>query len=138
MESAHSLPNYKLFSRKFSFYLSLLLGFPEFSAERFAFRKSNSFRNFWKLFREISESFTAVSKFSKVLVQWKWPLLLQIFENVVPFATGSCRKFKPDVLVEWKAPMFFWSECSKRKLMFLFFKAIFDTSFRPSRSFFGK
>ena len=25
-------------------------------------------------------------------------------ENAVPFATGSCRKFKPDVLVEWKAP----------------------------------
>ena len=138
MEIAQSLPNYKLFSRKFSFYLSLLLGFPEFSAERFAFRKSNSFRNLWKLFREISESFAAVSKFSKVLVQWKWPLLLQIFENAVPFATGSCRKFKPDVLVEWKAPMFFWSEYSKRKLMFLFFKAIFDTSFRPSRSFFGK
>ena len=22
-------------------------------------------------------------------------------ENAVPFATGSCRKFKPDVLIEW-------------------------------------
>ena len=28
----------------------------------------------------------------------------EILENVVPFATGSCRKLKPDVLVEWKAP----------------------------------
>ena len=27
-------------------------------------------------------------------------------KNAVPFATGSCRKFKPEVLVEWKAPNF--------------------------------
>ena len=26
---------------------------------------------------------------------------LEIFENAVPFATESCRKFKPEVLVEW-------------------------------------
>ena len=29
---------------------------------------------------------------------------LEILENAVPFACGSCRKFKPDVLVEWEAP----------------------------------
>ena len=29
---------------------------------------------------------------------------LEILENVVPFATGSCQKFKPEVLVECKAP----------------------------------
>ena len=29
---------------------------------------------------------------------------LEILENAVPFATGSCRKFKAHVLVEWKAP----------------------------------
>ena len=28
-------------------------------------------------------------------------------KNAVPFATGSCRKFKPEVLVEWKAPFDF-------------------------------
>ena len=28
-------------------------------------------------------------------------------KNAVPFATGSCRKFKPEVLVEWKAPLVF-------------------------------
>ena len=33
--------------------------------------------------------------------------VLEIFENAVPFATGNCRKFKPDVLVEWKAPIVF-------------------------------
>ena len=25
-------------------------------------------------------------------------------ENVIPFANGSCLKFKADVLVEWKVP----------------------------------
>ena len=30
---------------------------------------------------------------------------LGILENAVPFATGSCLRFKPDVLVEWKAPI---------------------------------
>ena len=30
---------------------------------------------------------------------------LGILGNAVAFATGSCRKFKPDVLVEWKAPI---------------------------------
>ena len=34
--------------------------------------------------------------------------------------------------------MFFRTECSKRKFVFHFFKDIFDTSFRPSPSFFGK
>ena len=97
--TSRSIPKFsETFSRKFSFLSTLLLGFLEFSVERFAFRKFNSFRNIWKLFREISESFAAVSKFSKVLVQWKGPLLLQIFENAVPFAARSCRKFKPDIL----------------------------------------
>ena len=35
----------------------------------------NSFRNFWKLFREISVPFAAVSKCSKVFVEWKAPLV---------------------------------------------------------------
>ena len=29
---------------------------------------------------------------------------VEILENAFPFTTGSCRKFKTDVLVEWKAP----------------------------------
>lgn len=29
------------------------------------------------------------------------------FGNAVLFVTGSCRKFKPDVLLEWKAPLVF-------------------------------
>ena len=31
-------------------------------------------------------------------------LFFENLENVVTFATGSRRKFKPDVLVEWKTP----------------------------------
>ena len=63
------------FSRKFSFHSTLLAEFLEFSVEWLAFRKFNSFRNFWKLFREISVPFASVSKFSEVLVEWKGPLV---------------------------------------------------------------
>ena len=38
----------------------------------------------------------------------------------------------------WKGSLFFRMECSKRKFVFHFFKAIFDISFRLSRPFFGK
>ena len=30
--------------------------------------------------------------------------VFEVLKNTVPFATGSCRKFKVDVFVEWKAP----------------------------------
>ena len=43
--------------------------FLEFSVEWFAF----NFRDFWKLFPAIPIPFTPVSKFSKVLVEWKAP-----------------------------------------------------------------
>ena len=32
------------------------------------------------------------------------PPFLEIPENAVPLATGSCQKFKPEVLVECKVP----------------------------------
>ena len=41
------------------------------------------------------------------LVGYRFSSFLEILENSVPFATGSCRKFKPDVLVEWKVPIDF-------------------------------
>ena len=40
-------------TRKFSFQLTSLSEFLKFFVEWFAFRKLNSFPNFWKLFREI-------------------------------------------------------------------------------------
>ena len=42
--------------------------------------------------------------FSKIWVYLaRLSSFLGILENAVLFATGSCLKFKPDVLVEWKA-----------------------------------
>ena len=44
-------------------------------------------------------------KISKIFVYLaKLSSFLEILENAVPFATGSCRKFKPDVSIKWKAP----------------------------------
>ena len=58
-----------IFSRKFSFHSTSLLEFLGWVVP--PFRKFNSFQNFWKLFRGISVPFDSVSKFSKVLVEWK-------------------------------------------------------------------
>ena len=44
---------FEKFTRKFSFQLTSLSEFLKFLVEWFAFRILNSFRNFWKLFREI-------------------------------------------------------------------------------------
>ena len=62
---------FDIFPRKFSFHSTLLPEFLEFSVEWSAFRKFNSFRNFWKRFREFSVPFAAVFKFSNVLFEWK-------------------------------------------------------------------
>ena len=43
-----------------------------------------------------------VSKIWVYLV--RLPPFLEIPENAVPLATGSCQKFKPEVLVECKVP----------------------------------
>ena len=56
-----------LFSRKFSFHSTLLLEFFGWVVP------ISEIQHFWKLFREISVPFDAVSKFSKVLVEWKAP-----------------------------------------------------------------
>ena len=75
--TSRGIPKFsKKISRKFSFHSTLLPEFLKILGEWFAFRKFNSFRNFWKLFQEISVPFYAVSKFSKVLVEWKAPIVL--------------------------------------------------------------
>ena len=39
----------------------------------------------------------------KILVYFeRFSSFLEILPSAVPFATESCRKFKPNVLVEWK------------------------------------
>ena len=92
--ASRSIPKFsKKISRKFSFHSTLLPKFLKFSVEWFAFRKFNSFRNFWKLFQEISVPFAAVSKFSKVLVEWKaYASVLFQFEIGVHFWTFSWTK----------------------------------------------
>ena len=73
-------PNFENFVPEVSFRIFFLLPeFLEFSVEWFTFQK-------FKSFREISIEFAAVSKFSKVLVEWKAPFALLpwfVFE-VVP------------------------------------------------------
>ena len=39
-----------------------------------------------------------------LVIPRKVVLFLKLLENAVQFSTGSCRKCKPDFLVEWKAP----------------------------------
>ena len=70
---------FKFFPESLTVFIQLC-SWPEFleiSFERFAFRKFNSFRNFRKRFWEISVPFAAISKFSKVLVEWKAPLFFR-------------------------------------------------------------
>ena len=45
-------------------------------------------------------------KFSKIWVYLaRLSSVLEMLENAVPFATGSSRIFKSDVLIEWKTPV---------------------------------
>ena len=93
------------FSKKFS------REFLEFSVEWLAFRKFNSSQKLWKLFREISVSFAAVSNFSKVLVEWKGPRKSASF----PFSPEFL-KFRLNI--KWNGPFRFGPT------------AIFGTSFK--------
>ena len=79
---------------------------------------SRNSKNCW--ISETRKHLTKNSRNSRSKVEWKenfrencfenWGiprevvLFLEILENVIPFANGSCWKFKADVLVEWKAP----------------------------------
>ena len=60
--TSRGIPEFsKTFSRMFSFHSTLLQEYVELSVEWFALQKFNSFRILWKLFREISVPFAAVS-----------------------------------------------------------------------------
>ena len=50
---------------------------------------------------------TSRKKFSKIWVYLaRLSSFSEILESAVPFATGSCRKFKPDVWLNGKRPIF--------------------------------
>ena len=59
------------------------------------------------------------------------PSVLEVLKNTIPFATGSCRKFKVDVLVEEKAP-----KVSLRKLFFG--HCVFSNSYELMFTFIGQ
>ena len=48
------------------------------------------------------------SRKSRSKVEWKPPQVILFFGHFGKYCSiatsGSCRKFKPDVLIEWKAP----------------------------------
>ena len=55
-------------------------------------------------------------------------IFFESFQRKMSENNGTCEK----------VVLFFRVECSKQKFVFHSFKAIFGTSFRPSRSFSGK
>ena len=63
--------NFKFFSPEVIFPFNFALGISRICGWMVRISKFNSFRNFWKLFRETSVTFAAESKFSKALVEWK-------------------------------------------------------------------
>ena len=55
---------------------------------------------------KLNEKKSFRKKFLKISGYHMWlSSFLEIFENALPFATGSCQNFKPEVLVECKAPI---------------------------------
>ena len=95
--TSQSIPKFsKVFAEVF-FPFNFARGKLEFSVELFWFRKFNYFRNFWKLFRENSVPFAAVSKFSKVLVDAKRQshALKQEHQGFLPFTKTTW----PEVLL---------------------------------------
>ena len=55
------------------------------------------------------------------------PCLLAVFTQQLEILTTTLKG------TSQKVALFFWTECPKQKFVFHFFKANFDTSFRPSR-----
>ena len=56
---------------------------------------------------KLSGRTTSRKKFSKIWVYLaRLSSFSEILESAVPFATGSCRKFKPDVWLNGKRPIF--------------------------------
>ena len=70
--------------------------------------------------------FTIEKEFPENRLESRWNTPLGSFQRKISGSNGTSEK----------VVLFFRTEYSKRKFVFDFFKAIFDTSFRPSRSFF--
>ena len=79
-------------------------------------------------FFSTSRLFTIEKEFPENRLESRWNTPLGSFQRKISGSKGTSEK----------VVLFFRTEYSKREFVFHFFKAIFDTSFRPSRSFFGK
>ena len=99
----------KKISCKFSFHSTLLPEELELSVEWFAFWKFNSFQNFWKLFREISVPFVAVSKFSK-----SFGFMESALCRLVGITTTSSDQKEGSLFCHREFMIFFLSECVKK------------------------
>ena len=99
----------KKFSRKFSLHSTLLPENLEFSVEWFAFLKLNNFQNFWKLFREISVPFAAVSTFSK-----SFGFMESALCRLVGITTTSNDQKEGSLFCHREFMIFFLSECVKK------------------------
>ena len=71
--------------------------------------------------------FTIYKKLRKIQLEVCGTRLFESFRRKISGSNGTSEK----------AVLFFRTECSKRKFVFHFFKAISDTILRPSWSFFG-
>ena len=77
-------------------------------------------------FFSTSRLFTIEKEFPENRLESRWNTPLGSFQRKISGSNGTSEK----------VVLFFRTEYSKREFVFHFFKAIFDTSFRPSRSFF--
>ena len=85
--------------------------FPEKSFQKLRKLLRSEMRSFQSKILEIlgaklnGKKTSGKKNFSKIWVYLvRLPPFLEIPENAVPLATGSCQKFKPEVLVECKVP----------------------------------
>ena len=85
-----------------------------------------------KLSTHPGKNITVVHHLQKDSGKFSWKVngtrLFGSFQWKISGSNGTSEKVVP----------FFWTEYFKRKFVFHFFKAVFDTSFRPSRSFSDK
>ena len=98
--------NFRTFGNSGKWYRNFPKKFPEIAETveiRNAILSIENSRNFGSKV-EWKENF-GEKYFSKIWVYLvRLPPFLEIPENAVPLATGSCQKFKPEVLVECKVP----------------------------------
>ena len=97
-----------------SFFQNIFLWRYTFLSLLECFMKTLELLNFWNANHSTKSSVNYGSKVKwkekfqeEIFENFRIPreVVMEIFENAFPFATGSCWKFKPKLSVEWKAPI---------------------------------